>query len=104
MATAMKVRDTEVVAKATRRRFSAEYKRRILQLGAKVPHANRRGSDTPGRPGDAWKPCACGYLAARARIVPRRWRCCRAECPTGVPGDPQVARRHAREPDRGARR
>jgi transposase len=31
MATAMEVRDTEVVAKATRRRFTAEYKRKVLQ-------------------------------------------------------------------------
>ena len=31
MAIAMEVRDTEVVAKAKRRRFSAEYKRRVLQ-------------------------------------------------------------------------
>ena len=31
MAIAMEVRDTEVVAKATRRRFTADYKRRVLQ-------------------------------------------------------------------------
>jgi transposase-like protein len=31
MAIAMEVRETEVVAKATRRRFTAEYKRRVLQ-------------------------------------------------------------------------
>lgn len=31
MAIAMEVRDTEVVAKAKRRRFNAEYKRRVLQ-------------------------------------------------------------------------
>ena len=31
MAIAMEVRDTEVVAKATRRRFTAEYKRKVLQ-------------------------------------------------------------------------
>lgn len=31
MASAMEARDTEVVAKATRRRFTAEYKRKVLQ-------------------------------------------------------------------------
>jgi transposase-like protein len=39
MAIAMEVRDTEVVAKATRRRFTAEYKRKVLQEAerAKAP-------------------------------------------------------------------
>jgi len=31
MAIAMEVRDTEVVAKATRRRFTADYEREVLQ-------------------------------------------------------------------------
>ncbi len=39
MAIAMEVRETEVVAKATRRRFTAEYKRKVLQEAerAKAP-------------------------------------------------------------------
>jgi hypothetical protein len=54
MATAMEVRDTEVVAKAKRRRFSAEYKRRILQEAEKARSAGEIGvfrsriSPTPG--------------------------------------------------------
>jgi len=44
MATAMEVRDTEVVAKAKRRRFSAEYKRRILQEAEKARSAGEIGA------------------------------------------------------------
>lgn len=44
MATAMEVRDTEVVAKAKRRRFSAEYKRRILQEAEQARSAGEIGA------------------------------------------------------------
>jgi len=44
MATAMEVRDTEVVATAKRRRFSAEYKRRILQEAEKARSAGEIGA------------------------------------------------------------
>jgi transposase-like protein len=44
MATATEVRDTEVVAKAKRRRFSAEYKRRILQEAEKARSVGEIGA------------------------------------------------------------
>jgi transposase-like protein len=44
MATATEVRDTEVVAKAKRRRFSAEYKRRILQEAEKARSSGEIGA------------------------------------------------------------
>jgi transposase-like protein len=44
MATAMEVRDTEVVAKATRRRFTAEYKRRVLQEAERAQAAGEVGA------------------------------------------------------------
>jgi transposase-like protein len=40
----MEVRDTEVVAKAKRRRFSAEFKRRILQEAEKARSAGEIGA------------------------------------------------------------
>lgn len=44
MASAMEVRDTEVVAKAKRRRFSAEFKRRILQEAEKARSGGEIGA------------------------------------------------------------
>jgi transposase-like protein len=44
MAIAMEVRETEVVAKATRRRFTAEYKRRVLQEASLAQAAGEVGA------------------------------------------------------------
>lgn len=70
MATAMEVCDTEVVAKATRRRFTAEYKRVELQEEGRAEGSRDSGPrcaarDASSHAAPIWRRVPCDRPASR---------------------------------------